>query len=64
MQWPRSRITDSDSLQLSLERAIAAVRAINPAELQLPATSYRAIYEIKDDAAKFVSVEEVNKHEY
>jgi proteic killer suppression protein len=26
--------------------------------------SYRAIYEIKQDTAKFVSVEEVSKHEY
>lgn len=26
--------------------------------------SYRAIYEIKEDTAKFVSVEEVNKHDY
>jgi toxin HigB-1 len=26
--------------------------------------SYRAIYEIKEDTAKFVSVEEVSKHEY
>jgi toxin HigB-1 len=26
--------------------------------------SYRAIYEIKADTAKFVSVEEVSKHEY
>ena len=26
--------------------------------------AYRAIYEIKRDTAKFVSVEEVNKHEY
>jgi proteic killer suppression protein len=26
--------------------------------------AYRAIYEIKEDTAKFVSVEEVTKHEY
>ena len=26
--------------------------------------AYRAIYEIKEDTAKFVSVEEVNKHDY
>ncbi len=26
--------------------------------------AYRAIYEIKGDTAKFVSVEEVNRHEY
>lgn len=26
--------------------------------------SYRAIYEIKQDTARFVSVEEVSKHEY
>ena len=26
--------------------------------------AYRAIYEIKEDTAKFVSVEEVSKHEY
>lgn len=26
--------------------------------------AYRAIYEIKADAAQFVSVEEVSKHEY
>ena len=26
--------------------------------------AYRAIYEIKEDIAKFVSVEEVNKHDY
>jgi toxin HigB-1 len=26
--------------------------------------SYRAIYEIKEDTARFVSVEEVSKHEY
>jgi proteic killer suppression protein len=25
---------------------------------------YRAIYEIQEDTAKFVSIEEVNKHEY
>ena len=26
--------------------------------------SYRAIYEIKEDTAKFVSIEDVNKHDY
>jgi len=26
--------------------------------------AYRAVYEIKQDTAKFVSVEEVSKHEY
>jgi len=26
--------------------------------------AYRAIYEIKEDTARFVSVEEVSKHEY
>jgi proteic killer suppression protein len=26
--------------------------------------SYRAIYEVKEDRVKFVSVEEVSKHEY
>jgi hypothetical protein len=26
--------------------------------------AYRAIYEIKEDTAKFVSVEEVSKHDY
>jgi proteic killer suppression protein len=26
--------------------------------------AYRAIYEIKQDTARFVSVEEVSKHEY
>ena len=26
--------------------------------------SYRAIYEVKNDAVEFVSVEEVSKHEY
>ena len=25
---------------------------------------YRAIYEVRDDGVRFVSVEEVNKHEY
>ena len=26
--------------------------------------AYRAIYEIKEDSARFVSVEEISKHEY
>ncbi len=26
--------------------------------------AYRAVYEIKEDTARFVSVEEVSKHEY
>jgi proteic killer suppression protein len=26
--------------------------------------AYRAIYEIKEDTVKFLSVEEVNKHKY